>query len=236
MTSPQSTRIDWKNVVEFVKQELPWFLERDITPTLRTLFYRLVSLEVIPNTSQAYKQLSSITVKARKTGKIRWDSFSDEGRLVLADFAEDYRTPEEHVQVGIDFLKNASQNYNVPRWYKQPNYVEVWIEKLALADTFSSFLEDQDVKIGIDRGYSGWSFLYENCMRLQRVKKSGKDIHILYFGDFDPSGDDMERHLDKALCYFGLEDIDLQRIAVSEEQIEEFNLPPYPRVRRLLIR
>jgi hypothetical protein len=228
MTSLQSTRIDWKSVVDRVKFELPWFRDRDIKPTLRTLFYRLISLEVIPNTSQAYKQLSSVTVKARKTGKLRWDSFSDEGRLVLMDFIEEYRTPQQFVQVGIDFLKNASQNYTVPRWYKQPHYVEVWIEKLALADTFSSFLKGRDVRITVNRGYSGWSFLYENCMRLLEIKRSGKEIHILYFGDFDPSGDDMDNHLDSALCYFGLGDIDLQRVAVIEEQIEQFNLPVVP--------
>jgi hypothetical protein len=62
-------------------------------------------------------------------------------------------------------------------------------------------------------------------MRLLEIKRSGKEIHILYFGDFDPSGDDMDNHLDSALRYFGLEDIDLQRVAVIEEQIEQFNLP-----------
>jgi len=88
--------------------------------------------------------------------------------------------------------------------------------KQALADTFASFLKSRDVRIVVNRGYSGWSFLYENCMRLLEVKRSGKEIHILYFGDFDPSGDD---HLDKAF----------QRMAVTEEQIEEFNLPPMPK-------
>jgi hypothetical protein len=85
------------------------------------------------------------------------------------------------------------------------------------------------VRIVVNRGYSGWSFLHENCMRLLEVKGSGKEIHILYFGDFDPSGDDMDDHLDNALRYFGLEDVDFQRIAVTEEQIEQFNLPPMPK-------
>ena len=49
-SGPQSTRTDWKSVIDYVNRELPWFIERDITPALRTLFYRLVSLEVIPNT------------------------------------------------------------------------------------------------------------------------------------------------------------------------------------------
>ncbi|MFY9872436.1 MAG: hypothetical protein WAK17_22220 [Candidatus Nitrosopolaris sp.] len=65
-------------------------------------------------------------------------------------------------------------------------------------------------------------------MRLLKAKESGKEIHILYFGDFDPSGDNMEDHLDNAFVYFGLEDIDFERVAVTEEQIEEFNLPPVP--------
>jgi hypothetical protein len=225
----QSTRIDWKNVIDRANRELPWFIERDIRPTLRTLFYRLVSLEIMPNTNQAYKRLSRVTVEARKNRKLEWNAFSDEGRLVLGDFIEEYQTPKQYAQSCINLLKNASQSYMIPRWYKQPRYVEVWIEKQALADTFSSFLDGRDVKIVVNRGYSGWSFLFENCMRLLKVKSSGKEIRILYFGDFDPSGDDMDDHLDDAFRYFGLEDIHFERIAVTEEQIEEFNLPPMPK-------
>jgi len=38
-------------------------------------------------------------------------------------------------------------------------------------------------------------------MRLLEVKRSGKEIHILYFGNFDSSGDDMDDHLDNAFRY-----------------------------------
>ena len=79
------------------KQELSWFQERDITPTLRTLFYRLVSLEAIPNTNQAYKPFSSACVEA-KNGKLPWHCFSDEGRQVLEDFVEEYQPPAQYVQ------------------------------------------------------------------------------------------------------------------------------------------
>jgi hypothetical protein len=59
-------------------------------------------------------------------------------------------------------------------------------------------------------------------MRLLEIERSGKEIHVLYFGDFDPSGDDMDDHLDNALRFFGIGEIDFQRIAVAVEQIEEF--------------
>ena len=53
---------------------------------------------------------------------------------------------------------------------------------------------------------------------------------MLYFGDFDPSGEDMDRHLVDALSYFDLDSyiIDFERIAVTEDQIDEYDLPPIP--------
>jgi hypothetical protein len=39
----------------------------------------------------------------------------------------------------------------------------------------------------------------------------------------------MDDHMDKAFVYFGLEDIDFQRIAVTEEQIEQYSLPAMPK-------
>jgi hypothetical protein len=124
----------------------------------------------------------------------------------------------------------ASRTYEIPRWYNQLHYVEVWIEKQALADTFSSFLRGRDVHIAVNKGYSSWTFLHDNCMRLKQIiDDTGKQIHILYFGDFDPSGDDMDRHLKNAFSQFNLEGkIDFRRIAVTREQIQEFNLPHKP--------
>lgn len=108
--------------------------------------------------------------------------------------------------------------------------MEIWIEKQALADTFVSFLQNRQVNIVVNRGYAGWSFLYENCKRLRRIRdENHQDIHILYFGDFDPSGDDMDRHLQNAIGQFGLQDIvDFKRVAVTLQQVRRFSLPPIP--------
>jgi hypothetical protein len=40
--------------------------------SLRTLHYNLVSKEIIPNTTSAYKKLSQYIVKLRKEGRISW--------------------------------------------------------------------------------------------------------------------------------------------------------------------
>jgi hypothetical protein len=197
------------------------------------LFYRLVSLQVIPNTKNSYKRLSKVLVKERKEGNIEWDAIADEGRLVICNFDDTYESPEQYIQRGINHIKNADSQYKVPRWHNQKHYVEIWIEKQTLADTFESFLEDRHVRIAANKGYAGWTFLSENADRLMeiRLKHPDKRIHILYFGDFDPSGEDMDRHLEDALSYFFDPDyyfIDFERIAVTEEQIDEYDLPPIP--------
>ncbi len=71
-------------------------------------------------------------------------------------------------------------------------------------------------------------------MKLLRVKESGKEIHILYFRDFDSSGDNMEDHLDEAFGYFGVGEIDFQRVAVTPEQIKQFNFPPMPKSNEII--
>jgi hypothetical protein len=227
--SKNNNRTNWKEVIEEVKSSLIWFKQLGVIPTLRTMFYRLVSMEIIPNTEQSYKSLSSTMVKSRKTGDIPWDCFSDQGRQVLVGL-EEYTSPDDFVEIGVDYLKNASLRYTIPRWHNQKHYVEVWIEKLAHGDTFILILGDRHVNIVVNRGYAGWSFLYENCKRLRKIKDEyNKFIHILYFGDCDPSGEDMDRHLRNAIEQFRLQDdIDFRRVAVTLEQIKRFKLPPLP--------
>ena len=111
--SKNNNRTNWKEVIEEVKSSLLWFKQLGVIPTLRTMFYRLVSMEIIPNTEQSYKSLSSTMVKARKSREIPWDSFSDQGRQVLIGFEGKYTSPEDFIQSAIDFLKNVPHIYTL---------------------------------------------------------------------------------------------------------------------------
>ena len=64
-----------------VKGALPWYIEHGIKPTLRAIYYRLVSLKIIPNTKSAYGSLSDNVVLARQENRIEWDAISDSVRL-----------------------------------------------------------------------------------------------------------------------------------------------------------
>jgi hypothetical protein len=92
----------WRQGVDnHVVHALGWYRSRGIKPTLRTLFYRLVSLEVIPNTPNSYDKLSQYIVEARKEGRISWDAISDNVRYTLGNFNDDYISPEDYVDYWI---------------------------------------------------------------------------------------------------------------------------------------
>jgi len=81
-------RIDWGQVLDEVDEALVAFRDRGVKPTLRTLFYYLVSKAVIPNTTSSYKGLSRQLVKARKEGYYTWDFLEDKTRVVLGELGD----------------------------------------------------------------------------------------------------------------------------------------------------
>jgi hypothetical protein len=169
----------------------------------------------------------------------------------MIDIDDVYKTPDEYIQRYIDKIKEA-ENYTIPRWYKQPNYVEIWLEKDAVVSMFESMLRDREVRIVPNRGWTSATFVAKNIVRLwnKRNEEGIKHVYVLYAGDYDPSGlkmDDIlkneifkkfskysiegieqtkeikEENRTKVLNYL-LSTIHFERIAITKLQIEEFNL------------
>lgn len=51
---------------------------------------------------------------------------------------------------------------------------------------------------------------------------------LLYLGDHDPSGEDMVRDIRSRMEMFGVAGIDVRKLALTREQIEEHRPPPNP--------
>lgn len=113
---------------------------------------------------------------------------------------------------------------NIPRWYKQTYYVEVWLEKDAVKGTFQSILKDREVRIVPNRGWSSLSFKNENILRLLTKQEEGKIIDVLYFGDFDPSGLAMAKNLARDLSVALGTEHTFERIALTKSQINDSGL------------
>jgi len=226
--------IKWDNVVTQSIPVFESFIGRGVVPTLRTIHYALVSKNIIPNTKTAYKGLSSAFVKARQDGVVHWNWLADEVREAKEGESNYVWEPEEYADATIrQLLKemndtlSGSSRFRFPKWMNQGYYVEVWIEKSALRATFDNYLSEYKVALVPSRGYSSWTFLKEANDRIQE-NADGKTPLILYFGDFDPSGVDIERFLRESMNgYFGI-DMKVIRIGVTKDQIEEYDLPSTP--------
>ena len=70
------------------------------------------------------------------------------------------------------------------------------------------------------------TFAWENAQRLREKQEDGKQIHIRYFGDLDPSGEAIEEATKNKLMLepYNLKDIDFKRVGVTLQQKREFNL------------
>jgi hypothetical protein len=180
--------------------------------TVRQVYYQLVSRQVIENTRSRYQAVSNALVRARQEGIIPWDWIEDRLR----------RPRAVSMWAGLsDFAKTAKAAYRRDVWPSQPGYVECWLEKDALSGLFEDVLDDYGVTLNVGRGYDGWSSI-RNAARRYRRRRS---VTVLYFGDFDPSGEDMVRSLRERLAFFGCEP-DVIKCALTADDIEHYKLPP----------
>ena len=103
------------------------------------------------------------------------------------------------------FLHSVRDRYSRNPWQDQSHYVEVWCEKDALSGIFSDALSRYGITLNIGRGYDGWSSIKRAADRYYWCKDDHDiDITVLYFGDFDPSGEDMHRSLIERFATLGV--------------------------------
>jgi hypothetical protein len=216
---------DWNGQVLFkIREQLDDFNSQGIVPTLRGMFYTLIELRVIRKDQRIYKALSNHTARWREDGTLRIDCFADHSRDVVKDFHDNYVSIEDYIGFGITHLENAHHGYSIPRWHKQPNHVEVWLEKDAPVASIVSIVKGRDVLVVPNRGHSSVAFLNNNIHRLKRRQREGKLIIILYLGDADPSGEVMDEVYKRKLEEYGIFEVTFIRLAVTKEQIERYNL------------
>lgn len=180
--------------------------------TVRQVYYQLVSRQVIENNRSQYQAVSNALVDARKDGVIPWDWIEDRLRRPRAVQMWDDLS---------DFSETVKHAYRRDVWKTQPNYLEVWEEKDALSGIFQDVLGPYGVTLNVGRGYDGWDSIRNAAERFA----DGERVTVLYFGDFDPSGEDMVRSLEERLGFFGCEP-KIIKCALSLEDIRRYKLPP----------
>jgi len=215
----------YENVVRYVNEILSQYA---IILTLRQIFYRLVANYGYPNTNSMYNQLSKQLVKARERGDVDESRMEDRSREFLGgDYGFD--DSSDFVSYQIRRFLSSPRRYTRIMWTSQPEFILVWIEKDALSRVVSSIADKYKVITAPSRGYASYTYIKEAVAKFPEDKQ----ITVLHFADHDPSGLDMTRDLEQRLHrYSELEGLDLnisvQRIALTHQQVQEYNLTPNP--------
>jgi len=193
------------------------YQEQGYRLTLRQLYYQLVSRDIIPNKVTEYGKLSTLLVKGRMGGEVDWEAIEDRLRIPNLPY---------WVHGIKDAINDTIRTYRLNRMKGQDVYIELWAEKDALSSILKKVTYQYHIRLMINRGYSSCTAMYDAFNRIQSYGW-GKEIIILYLGDHDPSGLDMIRDISDRLVEFGTHPV-IEHVALTQEQIEEYNPPPNP--------
>lgn len=187
--------------------------------TVRQLAYQFVARGFMANTTREHKRLADIVNNARLAGLIDWHSIVDRTRNLQA---------LSHWNDPASIVRSAAYNYHLDHWEGQEYRPEVWIEKDALVGVIQGVCEQFDVPYFSCRGYTSQSEMWAAGQRLEGYGADDQVPVIIHLGDHDPSGIDMTRDiLDRLTLFLGY-DLQVNRIALNMDQVQQYNPPPNP--------
>lgn len=231
-----------REIIAAANRILVAFEQQGYRLTLRQLYYQFIGEDLFPesyknaagtkNNIQSYNKLKNIIGDAREAGLIDWNHIAD--RLRERVTRPQWEDPKQ-------FLESVCPQFSIDRWENQTTRVEVWIEKDALAEVVKRACKPFDVPFMVCRGYISASAIWEAAHDrfLDWWNYHDQSTVIIHLSDHDPSGIDMTRDIERRLRLFstqhdedfadkGPPDIEVVRVALTREQIEEYNPPPNP--------
>ena len=188
--------------------------------TLRQLYYQLVSRNLIRNKQSEYKRLGSIINDARLAGLVDWYAIEDRTRNLVGN---------SHWDSPKSIVNSAVRSYAIDKWDGQDQRPEVWIEKDALTGVIAGACRRLDIDFFSCRGYASASEMWRAGQRIMRRDyEEAQETVILHLADHDPSGLDMTRDIEERLSLFAEMRVEVRRIALNMEQIQQYGPPPNP--------
>jgi hypothetical protein len=202
-----SARIDWPAGIGRARDIVESYTT---SVTLRQLFYRLVSVLLIPNSQVAYKRLSALTAEARRDGT--FPALIDRGRSI-----HEY----QWFTGADDALTWLSRIYRLDGTRDQDVSLYLGVEKAGMVIQLESWFGDLGVPVLALGGYSSQTYTDEVAAH---ARERDRPAVLLYAGDFDPSGEDIDRDfIERCGCWDKV-----IRVALNTGQVRDYRLPVNP--------
>lgn len=200
-----SSLLIWEAILGIFNEQKPRL-------TVRQIFYALSVVDAVPKTEKGYRQTCYHLKRMREEEVIPYNWIADNTRWQIK--------PDTSPNLEAA-LNRWQESYRRDLWANQPDYVEIWVEKDALAGVISSITKEFDVPLYVARGYGSLTVISDAA---EYIKGIGKPAYIYHFGDYDPSGVDAAHKIRDGLLEHGA-NINFKRVAITPSQIQEYNLP-----------
>jgi len=163
------------------------------------------------------------------TGKIKitYDNIEHPAFNLYSIFVKDL---EKFVEGNLTLPEVFATGYRYSELEDQPYHIELWIEKSTMNDILLPLCE----KLGINYVTSeGINSITSVINFFQRIRQTNRPIRVFYISDFDPAGDIMPIAVANRIAYWKQEyniknEIKLKHLALTEKQVEEYDLPEIP--------
>ena len=185
--------------------------------TVRQVFYQATVRDLVEKTESGYVKVQTDLTVLRRAGELPYDWLADNTRW--------QRKPNTFSSVE-DALEETAHFYRKALWDDIDAYAEIWLEKDALAGVILPVTSMYDVPLMVARGYASLSFLHSAA---EYINTLDVPSYIYHLGDFDPSGVNAGEKIEDTLREMASDaEIIFERLAVTPEQIVEWNLPSRP--------
>ncbi len=185
--------------------------------TIRQVFYQATVRGIVEKAETGYSKVQTDLVWMRRAGDLPYDWLADSTRW--------QRKPRTYDSVQ-DALEQTARLYRKALWADADAYVEIWLEKDALAGVVYPITAAYDVPLMVARGYASLSFLHEAA---EYMSDLDVPVYVYHLGDFDPSGVNAGEKIEQSLREMAPEaEIHFERLAVTPTQIRRWRLPARP--------
>jgi hypothetical protein len=204
----------WKDTETLIATVLTVLDDFPGTMSTRQVFYQCVSRGVIPNQANEYDRVQRLLVDLRRNDEIEDDRIVD-------------RTRSKHQRPGWngleDILADAKSQYRRNLWRDQRAHVMIALEKDALAGVFAEVVDEYGASLWTLRGFPSLALLFDWRREILELNYEDKAVHIYYFGDFDPSGLQIEQTTKRELASEGAE-FTWKRAGLLVEDFKRFEI------------
>jgi hypothetical protein len=207
-----------KDEVEARQEALLNIIDEMQPMTVRQVFYQATVHGLVEKTEKGYHVVQrDLTVMRRDKETLPYEWIVDNTR------GRHHPQTYDGVQEALD---DTARFYRKSLWTEADCYVEIWLEKDALAGVVDPITDEYDVSLMVARGYASLSFLHEAAVYISDLYVP---TYIYHLGDFDPSGVNASESIEQSLRDMAPDaEIHFKRLAVTEGQIKRWKLPTRP--------